>query len=206
MHERRKIPHLISCRPHSCDDFLRLLYALQVPCGQRVDFPQRDEGTNKAVSSCAWLQIQGRKLLESIINAHTSSNSVQKRSSQTTASCMQRDTTGQTPEDDIKLRFNMLSDYLGRCSSSIFYELQGRLRTDMSFRSSVGSGIPNEVKNESELKVVIAQGLRGATGWSLKARLAVVRMLLDYDSTILLAQIGALSEVHSGYATCCLSH
>jgi hypothetical protein len=112
-------------------------------------------------------------------------------------------TTGTKPRDDINLLLSKLSDYIARCSSRIFYELKVRIHTDTSFCTSVGTEIPLEVMNGSALKTVISQGLKGASGWSLQARIAVVRMLLAYDRAILFAQLGALSEVHNYIKHCC---
>jgi hypothetical protein len=117
-----------------------------------------------------------------------------------TEECSANGTTDPETEDDMKNRFKELSDYVERCSGRIFYDLKVRLRTNASFCTL--AGVPNEVRTGSALKSVISQGLRGATGWNLQARLAVVRMLLAYDRAILLAQLGALSEVLNKWKPC----
>jgi hypothetical protein len=49
---------------------------LQVPFGQASEFPKTYEETDAAVLACSWLQIQGRKLLKNIIDAHSRSITV----------------------------------------------------------------------------------------------------------------------------------
>jgi hypothetical protein len=170
-----------------------------VPFGQGIEFPKKHEETDAAVLGCAWLQIQGRKLLKNIIVAHSRIFPVTQIISHTEV-CSENGTTDPEPEDDIKLRCKELADYVEHCSGRIFYDLKVRLRTDVSFCTL--SGVPNEVRTGSALKSAISQGLRGATGWNLQARLAVVRMLLAYDRAILLAQLGALSEVLHKWKPC----
>lgn len=148
-----------------------------------MTFPKRYEDSQSSSGASPLLQQQGKSLLKEIVSTHAPSKS------------FSLDATSRPGEDHnaIKDNFKYLADVIERCSSRIFYDLKARLKTDRTFFDA--TGVPGEVLTGSALKSGVAGGLRGATGWNSRARVAVVRLLRSYDRSILLAQIGAVAEV-----------
>lgn len=159
---------------------------MQVPAGhgvpKEVRFPKHYHQTHwVSVIGAQCRKEQGKQLLNEIINVYASLK-----------------TSSSDAQDPVAKSFRNLGNLIERCSGKIFKSLRTRLRTDPTFFFDA-TDVPEGVLFGTALRPVIAAGLRGATTWNVRAKAAVVRLLLSDNKPALLSHIALLSEVCSAY-------
>lgn len=94
-------------------------------------------------------------------------------------------------------KFVALGHHIEHCSSRLFNELRQKMKVEREFFQSCAAELPTELLdgNGAGLKTMMNKGFLGQKGWSVRGKVAVARLLLAYDRDVLLAQLGALSQV-----------